>query len=473
MNYGRISAQMTNAELTKFMNSLPMHHRQNRAEIEEVYNKLSRVLDWCEYSYKIIKIPVLSDKDYDFLKRYKSEYDVLFPELNTIRADVPAVIRYSESFHRKPWLSEYMTYNPSVLVAWIQSTFTSDTQATIEHHLDGCTVKCIYINGRLVWAITRGDGCAGSNITAVMYTVDCGRYTRLTPHPPKYIEIVGKLTIGIKDLLKINAERITKSRTPYATPAIAARDLALHAQGEHLHFIVNGVPEYTQSNDTLPKFANESDLLCALRDSYGFKLALIERWFPHKEHIDRFINDACSLNRAYECFVNSGFVVKVDSMELRNTLGTSNGLVNWACKIVRQNSCITEVTKIEWFVNRHRELFPAVYFTPTTITDSIAVNCAVLPDSDTYCQLHIHEGCHVAIIYDSRQRVVITAKVSDQSCTHQFDENDINEYISKMPAFCPACGVRVAHCHGSGRLYCTNTECHGAADQKLQNRGNV
>ncbi len=200
------------------------------------------------------------------------EYDKLVEELNELykkngitptKVGANPISKFSKVEHKVPMLSLENSYNIEDIVKWIQTVCDTNTiEIEVEPKIDGLSISCIYKNGELVQAITRGNGTIGEDVTENVMQI---RNIPLKLKEPVSIEVRGEVYMTRENFDKVNEQRVSEGEIPYANPRNLAsgtlRQLdanVVKERGLHVLFyyvVGNGTP--TQLEDIFNTGAND------------------------------------------------------------------------------------------------------------------------------------------------------------------------------------------------------------------------
>ncbi|MCY4384951.1 MAG: NAD-dependent DNA ligase LigA [Nitrospinae bacterium] len=427
--------------------------------------------------YYTYDAPVISDAEYDRMMRELQELEEKYPVLTspdspTMRVGAPPLDSF-ETFHHDPPMrslenavteAEVFAFEERakrfLLQTYDRSIETFDF--TCEPKLDGLAVEVIYRNGSLHSGGTRGNGISGEDITQNLKTVR-GIPLRLIapvggPEPPAYLAVRGEVFMNLRGFEKLNRERLEKDEPPFANPRNAAAgslrqldsritatrplDVAFYAVGR-----VEGVSFHSQSHllESLPKWGLPVSPVwrkCAnLRDAVGFYEELL----------------SARENAPYE---QDGVVLKVNSMELQNELGSTSRAPRWAIAYKfppKQET--TQVEDIVFQVGRTGAITPVALMKPVRV-GGVEVTRATLHNEDEMRRKDVRKGDYVLI---QRAGDVIPEVVAVIERKRPPDAEAV-----LMPGECPICATPAERPEGEAVVRCPNPTCPAVVREGLR-----
>ena len=438
---------------------------------------LTRELDDHNIRYHVHDAPVISDAEYDRLMRellaLEEKYPALAsPDSPTMRVGAPPLDSFDEFFHDPPMRSLENAVTQEEVFAFeerakrfLLQTYDRNIEAfdfTCEPKLDGLAVEVIYRNGSFHSGGTRGNGISGENITQNLKTVR-GIPLRLRapeggPEPPAYLAVRGEVYMNLRGFERLNRERLEKEESPFANPRNAAAgslrqldsritasrplDAAFYAVGR-----VEGFSFHGQSHllETLPKWGLPVSPVwrkCAdLREAVGFYEELLE-------------------GREDAPYEQDGLVLKVDSMELQNELGSTSRAPRWAIAYkfpAKQET--TQVEDIVFQVGRTGAITPVALMKPVRV-GGVEVTRATLHNEDEMRRKDVRKGDYVLIQRAGDVIPEVVAVIEERR------PNDA-EAVS-MPAECPICAAPVDRPEGEAVVRCPNPVCPAVLREGLR-----
>jgi DNA ligase (NAD+) len=411
------------------------------AEAEKELDRLAREIAGHDRRYHAEDAPVISDAEYDALRRRNTDIEARFPLL--VRPDSPSHrvgARPSEKFarviHSRPMLSLDNAFSGEDIADFIARVRRflglkpdDDLAFTAEPKIDGLSASLRYEKGVLVQGATRGDGTEGEDITANLRTIS-DIPLRLNGKPPAILEVRGEVYMTHKAFEALNRRQEKEGRQTYANPRNSAAgsvrqlDPGITAS-RALKFFAYAWGEISE----LPA-KTQSGMLEKFRD-YGFVVNPLVRRCETVEQILAFYRDIES-KRARLGYDIDGVVYKVDRLDLQERLGFVSRSPRWAiAHKFPAEQAETVLEDIEIQVGRTGKLAPVARLKPVTV-GGVVVRNATLHNEDEIERLDARIGDTVVI-----QRA---GDVIPQVVRVILEKRPKNAKPYKFPTLCPVCG---------------------------------
>lgn len=443
--------------------------KKNPTPIEFVKRarELRKIINNADYHYYVLSKPVMLDKEYDKLYYELMLLERDFPNLRstsspTQRVGSDLIDGFEKSTHERPMLSMDKIKAEDFREGSALRSFISKTKNrfgyTGQWKCDGLTLVLTYKKGKLVKAVTRGNGYIGDDVTINAKTI-----RNLPLEIDYHVDAVirGEAMISKKDFAEINSAMIEANLEPYAN----ARNLAsgsLKSKDPHvcrerrLMFFAYDVISCTISEDVNDRILNpylRMDMDNIENDEFwlnflkGMRFSVvpwvhIKSFKDFQKYIDDIEFDMDTLPYAID-----GAIFKCNDYVVRRTVGEGNKYPNWAFAYKFEDDVYeTKLLDIEWDVSRTRRINPVAIFEPLII-DGTTVDRATLNNPEYIKELELGIGDTIGVI---KANMIIPNVV----------ENYTRSNTYKFPKRCPVCGGETKT-KGS-YLYCKNTKCYGA-----------
>ena len=416
---------------------------------EQYQEKIQLLKKWA-HAYYVEDNPVATDDEYDRLYHEVLDYETAHPE--DVAEDSPTkrvggVVRdeFSKAKHIKRMWSMEDVFNTDEVQEWLDRTVKNVGECVYfcEPKFDGASMNLLYENGKLVRAITRGDGVIGEEVTDNVRTI---RSVPLSIDYEGQIEIRGEVVIRKDDFEIINKERLEKGEQVFANPRNAAAgslrqlDSAVTAK-RRLVFYPWGLGE---NSLTQRKLSQKMD--------YVYTLGFLEP--PHVqechniEEIEAFYQDLISLRHEIPMMMD-GMVIKVDDVSKQEDLGYTVKVPKWMCAYkFPAVEKVTKVNDITLQVGRTGVITPVAEVEPVEV-DGAIISRATLHNFDEIERKGLMIGDAVILIRSGDVIPKIT-KVLD-------DRRDGSERTIARPTACPTCQSELLD---EGTLIkCQNLDC--------------
>ncbi|MDR0340004.1 MAG: NAD-dependent DNA ligase LigA [Puniceicoccales bacterium] len=397
--------------------------------------------------------PIISDGAYDILLQRRRRLLAQHPELQKLAT--PRAVgddrleKFEKRPHRRPMLSLNNTYSKEELCQFIgrvERASGGPLTFAVEPKIDGAAVALLFRDGRLDYALTRGNGLEGDDITANVRTIS-GLPHKISNEAPNYLEVRGEVYVGREDFSLINDQREEGGLEPFANARnLAAGSLKLlnpkKAAERRLRFIAYEL--------------GEGD---GIFDSHRQVLEALRRWnFPTNEfrmgegadEVWQRILEFEALRRSYP-FDTDGAVVKVDDRRLRDRLGSQATAPRWAIAYkFSPERAETVLEGIRLQVGRSGMLTPVAELRPVPLA-GVTVRSATLHNADEIERLDLRIGDTVFL---ERAGEVIPAVVGVV-----LSERPPRATPYRYPDRCPACDGKLSRLTDEVAYRCLNPDC--------------
>ena len=419
-------------------------------------DQLRKELHRHNYNYYVKNAPEISDRDFDMLMKELEELEMRHPEhfdpnSPTRRVGSDLSDGFSQAAHIYPMLSLANTYSIDEVDAWVkrvdESLMGQETCIVGEMKFDGSGISLIYEHGRLVRAVTRGDGEKGDIVTENIRTIRSIPLELQGSGWPDFFEIRGEIVLPWAEFDRLNAEREALGEPLFANPRNAASGtLKLLNPSEVAHRGLDAYLYYLLGED-LP-FDNHYDNMMAAR-SWGFKVSEAMTQLKTIEDVDRYINHWDTARKELPV-ATDGLVFKVNSLRQQLNLGFTAKSPRWAVayKFAAERA-LTRLRFVSFDVGRMGIITPVANLEPVLLSGTV-VKRASLHNDDIVRTLDIHEG---DMLYVEKGGEIIP-KITGVDTAARLPEARPVEYVSH----CPACGTPLVRVEGEAAWVCPNKE---------------
>lgn len=325
--------------------------------------------------------------------------------------------------------------------------------------MDGLALELVYEHGRLVAALTRGDGEVGEVVTAAVRTVR-NVPQKLFGVPPEYLEVRGEVIFNRKDFGELNARQRKANAKTFANPRNAAagsiRQLDTSVTASRpLRFLAYGLGQ-VHFGETVPWRTYEE--IMAHLQAYGFETPPYGKICPSCESVIAYFEDT-RLNREKLAYEIDGVVIKVNDLEAQEALGYTARAPRFAVawKFPAQQAT-TQLLGITVQVGRTGTLTPVAELVPVNVGGA-EVSRATLHNEDEIKNRDIRIGDTVIV---QRAGDVIPEVVGP---VLSLRPEDAEPFV--FPRFCPSCGEPVHRLEGEAAWRCVNVSCSAVLRQSL------
>lgn len=422
--------------------------------IEELRNQLNHH----NRLYYVENMPEISDREYDMLMKELEALEHEHPELDdplspSHRVGSDLTNGFTQVVHTRPMLSLGNTYSLEEVNEWVtrcnDSLGNSGGLLSVplvgEMKFDGTSISITYEHGRLVRAVTRGDGEKGDNVTSNVKTI---RSIPLVLPPgdwPESFEIRGEIVMPWKEFDRLNEERAFNEEPLFANPRNAASGtLKMLSAAEVARRGLDAYFYYLLS-DKLPSDNHYDNMLKARK--WGFKVSDVMTLLHSAEEVDGFIN-RWDVERRNLPVATDGLVFKVNNLRQQLNLGYTAKSPRWAIayKFAAERA-LTRLREVSFEVGRMGVITPVANLDPVLLSGTI-VKRASLHNEDIVKSLDIHE--HDMLYVEKGGEII--PKITGV-------EVDKREPGSKPVEFvktCPSCGQPLTRIPGEAAWVCTN-----------------
>ncbi len=431
-------------------------HGMNKNEAKAEIERLSKELNRHNHLYYVESNPEISDYDFDMMLKQLQELEEKFPEFAsdlspTKRVGGDITKKFESVVHKYAMLSLSNSYSKDEIEEWVvraKKLVEDDLEYVCELKYDGVAIGIQYVDGKLVQAVTRGDGTQGENVTSNVKTIRTIPL-QLTGDYPQDFEIRGEIFFPLKNFLALNEKRREEGEQEFANPRNTAsgtlkmQDSKVVAE-RGLDCYLYGI--YGASNRADGHF----ELVNKAAD-WGFKVP------PHKK---RFIEKTNSVEGVME-FINywdekrkelpfeiDGVVIKVNNYDQQEILGFTAKSPRWAIaykfKAERVETILEEVT---YQVGRTGAITPVANLQPVQLGGT-TVKRASLHNQDQIEKLDLHLGDSVYVEKGGE----IIPKIVGVNFDARTQTSEVVTFINE----CPECNTPLIRREGEAQHYCPN-----------------
>ena len=418
--------------------------------IEELRNQLHHH----NYLYYVQNSPTLSDQEFDRLMRELQDLeakhpDVYDPNSPTQRVGSDLSTGFKQVKHKYAMLSLANTYNEQEVASWY-ATVSKDLggqpfEVCCELKYDGLSISLTYGQGRLVRAVTRGDGEQGDDVTANVRTIRAIPLVLPGTGYPNEFEIRGEILMPWKVFEQLNAEREKAEEPLFANPRNAASGtlksldpklVAKRKLDAYLYYLLG---------DNLPSDGHYENLKAA--ETWGFKVSQGMHKATSLEQIYEFINHWDTARHDLPV-ATDGIVLKVNSLRQQQQLGFTAKSPRWAIayKFKAERVC-TRLNEVTFQVGRTGAVTPVANMEPVLLAGT-TVKRATLNNEDFIRSLDLHIGDNVFVEKGGE----IIPKIVGVDVNHRSPNLQPVHFISN----CPECGSPLVRYAGEAAYYCPN-----------------
>lgn len=434
-------------------------------EVERIY-QLREELHRHNHNYYVLNAPEIDDQTFDFLMRELQDLEAKHPECAdenspTMRVGSDLNKNFVQVVHKYPMLSLANTYSEAEVAEFyerVKKSLNEDFEICCEMKFDGTSISLTYEDGKLVRAVTRGDGTQGDDVTDNVKTI---RTIPLVLHGegyPQEFEIRGEILMPWVVFEQLNKEREEREEPLFANPRNAASGtlklqnssvVASRKLDAYLYYLLG---------ENLPADGHYENMQAA--SAWGFKVSDIMRKCATLEEVLEFIR-YWDVERKNLPVATDGVVLKVNSFRQQRNLGYTAKSPRWAIayKFQAERAC-TRLNMVTYQVGRTGAITPVANLDPVQLAGTV-VKRASLHNADIIEGLDLHIG---DMVYVEKGGEIIP-KIVGVDMDARFMVGDKIRFIDK----CPECGSPLTRYEGEAAHYCTNdTACPPQIKGKIE-----
>ena len=422
-------------------------YRQRIEHLREAINDHNR-------AYYVYNSPTISDREYDMLMKELEQLEREHPECDDAMSPTHRVgSDLSEGFkkaeHVYQMLSLGNTYSVAEVEQWAERASTAlagkDTTMVGELKFDGTGISLIYEHGKLVRAVTRGDGTRGDVVTDNVRTIRSIPLTLMGDDYPDFFEIRGEIVMPWQAFEKLNAEREYNEEPLFANPRnAAAGTIKLQSPAEVSRRGLDAYLYY-MLGDNLPYDTHYENMLAARR--WGFKVSEVMTRLHSIDEVDAFIRHWDTARKELPV-ATDGLVFKIDSLQQQLNLGFTAKSPRWAVAYkFAPERALTRLTGVSFDVGRSGVITPVANLEPVLLSGTI-VKRASLHNADIVRGLDIH---YDDMVYVEKGGEIIPKITGVDKASRRSDAREV-AFVSH----CPACGTPLVRIEGEAAWVCPN-----------------
>lgn len=418
--------------------------------------ELRRELNRHNHLYYVLNSPEISDREFDMLLKELEQLEKEHPELDdplspTHRVGSDLSQTFEQVEHQRAMLSLANTYSTEEVDKWVGQVRTllgNQTDIVIDGEMkfDGTSISLIYEHGRLVRAVTRGDGTRGDVVTENVKTIrsiplvipeETGR--------PDSFEIRGEILLPWEAFDRLNRQRELNGEPLFANPRNAASGtLKLQNSAEAAERGLDAYFYYVLS-DNLPFETHYDNIKAA--ELWGFKMTPVLRRLNSIDEVEEFIR-YWDVERKRLPVATDGLVFKVDSLRQQLNLGFTAKSPRWAIAYkFPAERALTRLRSVSFEVGRMGIITPVANLEPVLLSGTI-VKRASLHNEDIVRKLDIHNG---DMLYVEKGGEIIP-KITGVDVKQRPEGTQPVEFVTH----CPACGTPLVKVEGEASTVCPN-----------------
>ena len=434
-----------------------------KSAAEQRIGFLKKELEKHNYNYYVANAPTISDFEFDLLMSELQTLEKMFPDLASedsptrhVGSDLadpskaPSGFEFAQVAHRWPMLSLGNTYNSEEMRDFdsrIRKATDGPYTFSCELKFDGTAICLTYRDGKLLHALTRGDGAKGDDVSRNVVNIKSIPQVLKGSGWPREFEIRGEIYMPFEAFERLNAARAEAGEEPFANPRNAASgslklqdpsqmasrglDCVLyHMLGEDLPFRT-----HIEAIEAAASWGLPTSSFSRKADSIDEALAYISRWDTARRDLP---------------FATDGIVIKVNELPLQRQLGMTAKSPRWATAYkFRPEQALTPLLSIDYQVGRTGAVTPVANLEPVQLSGTV-VKRASLHNLDQMQLLDIHIGDWVYVEKGGE----IIPKITGV----ELSKRPAGAPLPHFPDTCPDCGAPLVRDEDEARHYCPNSD---------------
>lgn len=422
--------------------------------VKEQIEALRSELEQHNYNYYVLSAPTISDKEFDEKMKELQDLEAAHPEYYdpnspTQRVGSDLSKEFEQVQHRYPMLSLGNTYSEEEVRDFYERTERSlnePFEIVAELKYDGTSISLWYEKGRLVRAVTRGDGSKGDDVTANVKTIRSVPLRLRGNDYPEEVEIRGEILLPWAEFDRLNKEREEQEEPLFANPRNAASGtlkqqnpaiVAARKLDAYLYYVLG---------EHLPADTHYGNLEAARR--WGLKIPDVIKVCHNLQDIFDYIH-YWDTERKNLPVATDGIVLKVNSLRQQKNLGFTAKSPRWAIAYKFQaERAETRLNSVSFQVGRTGAVTPVANLEPVLLAGTV-VKRASLHNADIIEGLDLHIGDQV---YVEKGGEIIPKIVGVNTEARTMMIGEKVRFITR----CPECKTPLIRPEGEAAHYCPN-----------------
>lgn len=454
-----------------------MNSNLNELEAASRIAELTTKLNKYNYHYYVLSESIVNDQAFDLMMKELETLESQFPHLAyddspTKKVGGSITKEFVTVKHKYPMLSLGNTYNEADLLEFdqrIKKAIGENFEYVAELKFDGLAISLTYHQGKLIRAVTRGDGTQGDDVTANVKTIKSIPHQLKPGNYPNDFEIRGEIFMHKKTFQKLNSnlrkelelkgfdedeitEKLYKNPRNFASGTLKQQDSAEVAKrplDAYLYFLYSDIPIAENHFESLKIAA-----------SWGFQVSDHYQLCPKLEEVLSFIKkyDIERKNLGYEI---DGVVIKVNNYQQQDELGFTAKTPRWAISYkFKTERATTKLKHVSYQVGRTGAITPVANLEPVLLAGT-TVKRASLYNADEIERLNLYE--HDTVFVEKGGEIIPKIVGIDES------KRAMNALPVRYITHCPECNSLLFRKEGDALHYCLNeTACKPQLKGKIE-----
>ena len=437
-----------------FFSPFTFHLSTEKMVVKDKIKALREALEQHNYNYYVLSAPTISDREFDEMMKELQVLEEAHPEYAdphspTQRVGSDLSKEFEQVVHKYPMLSLGNTYSEDEVKDFyerIARDLNEPFEIIAELKYDGTSISLTYEDGRLVRAVTRGDGTRGDDVTANVKTIRSVPLKLMGDRYPATFEIRGEILLPWAEFDRLNKEREEQEEPLFANPRNAASGTLKQQNPAVVAARKLDAYFYYLLGEELPAETHFDNLEAAR--SWGFKIPNVIRVCNSLEDIYDYIA-YWDVERKNLPVATDGIVLKVNSLRQQRNLGFTAKSPRWAIAYKFQaERAVTRLNSVSFQVGRTGAVTPVANLEPVLLAGT-TVKRASLHNADIIEGLDLHLGDKVFV---EKGGEIIPKIVGVDVEARGLLVGDKVRFIRS----CPECGTPLMRPEGEAAHYCPN-----------------
>ncbi len=438
------------------------------ADIQSKIEQLTQELNEYNYQYYVLAQSLISDYDFDQKLKELESLEAQYPQYRdpnspTLKVGGDITQKFKTVKHKWPMMSLGNTYNEQELKDFdnrVRKVIGDQFQYVCELKFDGLSISLTYENGKLVKAVTRGDGTQGDEVTNNVRTIRSIPHQLKKGNYPDNFEIRGEIFMHKSAFLRLNKEREENGDQTYANPRnFASGTIKLQDSAEVAKRPLDCFLYFLYADNRNKLFDSHWQSIEAVKD-WGFHVCEHTKLCNNIDEVLDFIHywDEARHKLSYEI---DGIVIKVNDYAQQEDLGFTAKSPRWAISYKFKAERVETILKsISYQVGRTGAVTPVANLQAVLLAGT-TVKRASLHNANEIARLDLHEGDTVFV---EKGGEIIPKIISAN-----VEKRPAGAVAIVYPTHCPECGSELIRQEGEAVHYCPNEDgCRPQIVGKLQ-----